>query len=64
MNRRKEKRAMGKSGYQKGVIWQKGKMFKDGWIERMKVNSKKNKAGYTTISCGRMGRGGNATVRN
>ena len=24
----------------------------------------KNKAGYTAISCGRVGRGGNATVRN
>ena len=23
-----------------------------------------NKAGYTAISCGRVGRGGNATVRN
>ena len=29
-----------------------------------KIKRYVNKAGYTAISCGRVGRGGNATVRN
>ena len=33
-------------------------------IKKIGIFMEKNKAGYTAISCGRVGRGGNATVRS
>ena len=48
-----------------GVLAAKKWLFKTKEFKQiLHIGLYQNKAGYTAISCGRVGRGGNATVRN